>query len=910
MMKSIPKFSAFTGCWLQCLLLASLAVGAGFGQTATGTGTAAAGSASTFVPAETTALPHFVRFNGAAKNLSGTPLTGVVGITFALYAERSGGAPLWLETQNVQADSNGHYSVLLGATKPQGLPAELFASELARWVGVQVSGQAEQPRVLLVSAPYALKAGDAETLGGLPPSAFMLAAPAAGAYSAAPTASAQNAPPVANNITGTGTVNFVPLWDSSSDIVSSTIFQSGTGTTSKIGINTTTPTSTLDVKGGGTIRGTLSLPVTGNATATAGKNSQPLSLAASAFNSTSATAVNQNFQWLAEPAANNTASPAGTLNLRFGEGSAAPSETGLSIASNGQITFAVGQTFPITGTGGGTITGVTAGSDLTGGGTSGTVTLSLNTSSTDGRYARLKENNTFSGAQTINGTETITVNNPAEALNVSQTLTGLTGDAIHGITSATGGTGVFGEGAIGIQGLAIPSTGLAALFRGTVKTNGNGNNIMIGDPGCGSGYGGIGFVSGNLSGCTNYALLGETTGDTFVNSSGTGHIHFRSNNNELVTIDNDGNVVVKGQNGGGNLTVAGNLTVTGQPSGDGVKGESPNVGVYGSSGGASKTGSGRGKSGVWGDSGGAAGSGYEGVLGTADENSAGVFVNNGTYTSLIAHNLGSGTGVEGIANGSGYGVEGSSGNLGVVGVSNGFSQEGSNYGFAAGVWGDSGGGVGVLGTAGDNEAGAFYSKTEDYFTMVVENDALVNEQGNPTIIFTAQGGPESNGIFCFIDTTASVNCVDGDDEVTVNSGARKVALYSMQSTENWFEDAGAGQLSHGLARVELDPTYAQTVNTGVDYRVFLTPNGDCKGLYVSQKTATSFEVHELGGGRSNIAFDYRIMAKRRGRENVRLKDLTERMNKVAEMRRKQELMRQSAMQRLPKTESPIAAQVR
>jgi len=851
-------------------------------------------SAAIAVSPSATTLPHLVRFNGTAKDPGGMPLAGVIGITFALYAQQSGGAPLWLETQNVQADGNGRYSVLLGATKPDGLPAELFASEQARWVGVQVSGQAEQPRVLLVSAPYALKAGDAETLGGLPPSAFMLAAPAAGSYSTTTAASpaAQNAPPVANNITGTGTVNFVPLWDSTSDIVSSTIFQSGSGATAKIGINTTTPASALDVKGGGTIRGTLSLPVTGNATAAAGKNSQPLSLAASAFNSSSSTAVNQNFQWLAEPAANNTASPAGTLNLLFGEGSAAPAETGLSIASNGQITFAAGQSFPITGTGGGTITGVTAGSDLTGGGTSGTVTLSLNTTSTDGRYARLKENNTFNGAQIINGTETITVNNPAEALNVNQTLSGLTGDAIHGVTAATGGTGVFGEGAIGIQGLASPSTGLAALFRGTVKTNGNGNNIMIGDPGCGSGYAAIGFLSGSLSGCTNYALLGETTGDTFVNSSGKGHIHFRSNNNELVTIDNDGNVVVKGQNGGGNLTIAGNLTVTGQPSGDGVKGESPNVGVYGSSGGPSKTGSGRGKSGIWGDSGGAAGSGYAGVLGTADENSAGFFVNNGTYATLIARNLGAGTG-----------VQGTSPYVGVLGVEGGSSNEGSLHGGYAGVWGDSGVGVGVLGTAGDNAAGAFYSKTEDYFTMVVENDALVNEQGDPTIIFTAQGGPQTNEIFCFIDTTASVNCVDGDDEVTVNSGDRKVALYSMQSTENWFEDAGAGQLSNGSTRVELDPTYAQTVNTGVDYRVFLTPNGDCKGLYVTQKTATSFEVHELGGGKSNIAFDYRIMAKRRGRENVRLKDLTERMNKVAEMRRKQQLIRQAAMQQAPRAES-------
>jgi trimeric autotransporter adhesin len=123
------------------------------------------------------ALPHLVRFSGTVKDLNGSPPTGVVGITFALYSAQTGGTPLWLETQNVSADSNGRYTVLLGSTKPDGLPEDLFTSEQAHWVGVQVSGQAEQPRVLLASTPYALKAGDAETIGGLPPSAFVLAMP-------------------------------------------------------------------------------------------------------------------------------------------------------------------------------------------------------------------------------------------------------------------------------------------------------------------------------------------------------------------------------------------------------------------------------------------------------------------------------------------------------------------------------------------------------------------------------------------------------------------------------------------------------------------------------------------------------------------------------------------------------------
>src|SRR5579863_492695 len=182
----------FASLWLVCLSLCLLLVPQVVAQTPTQT---------------PSALPRLVRFVGVLKDLNSRPLTGVVGVTFALYGEQTGGAALWLETQNVTADSSGHYSVLLGSTKPDGLPAEMFMSEQARWVGVQVSGQAEQPRVLLVSAPYALKAGDAETLGGLPPSAFMLAAPSQGSSSLPGTSATQSSPPPAGAVTGTGTVN-------------------------------------------------------------------------------------------------------------------------------------------------------------------------------------------------------------------------------------------------------------------------------------------------------------------------------------------------------------------------------------------------------------------------------------------------------------------------------------------------------------------------------------------------------------------------------------------------------------------------------------------------------------------------------------------------------------------------------
>ena len=160
-------------------------------------------------------VPPVVKFGGILTDVNSKPLTGIVGVTFSLYKDQEGGAPLWMETQNVQPDKAGHYSVMLGSATSQGLPASTFASGEARWLGVQVQGQAEQARMLLMSVPYALKALDAETIGGKPLSALQLAAPNGGSSSAS---SGSNKAPVANTITctsGSGCKkNFVPLFNS------------------------------------------------------------------------------------------------------------------------------------------------------------------------------------------------------------------------------------------------------------------------------------------------------------------------------------------------------------------------------------------------------------------------------------------------------------------------------------------------------------------------------------------------------------------------------------------------------------------------------------------------------------------------------------------------------------------------
>jgi trimeric autotransporter adhesin len=473
-----------------------------------------------------TVIPSLINFSGVLTDLNGKPLTGVQGVTFLLYSSEQGGNPLWMETQNVTPGSTGQYSVTLGSTTSQGMPADLFVNGEARWLAVQVVGQPEQLRVMLVAVPYALKAADAQTIGGLPPSAFVLAAPPAGAPTSAPAGSistSQVAEPPNGTVTGSGTVGYIPLWDTTSDIISSVIFQSGSGGTAKIGINNAAPKATLDVGGNSILRGSVSLPNISTATTSAGSNSQPFQQAASAYNTSAGKAVTQTFDWQAEPLNNDTATASATLNLLFGQGATKPSETGLYIGSNGLINFATGQTFP--GTGDGTITGVTAGTDLTGGGSTGTVTLNLDTT----KVPQLASNNAFTGTQTINNTVTITGSTGSNQLQVTNNSTsGAT--AILGTGSSTSGFGVEGVSPnVGVYGSGTGSGGIGLDGHGTFQgakgisttTTGSAEGVY-GQSSSTSGYG----VEGNATSSTgtNVGVYGVTNSSGGYGVEGVGGI--------------------------------------------------------------------------------------------------------------------------------------------------------------------------------------------------------------------------------------------------------------------------------------------------------------------------------------------------------------------------------------------------
>ena len=216
-----------------------------------------AGVAAAVASVPDSVVPRLIQFSGGVADAAGKPATGMVNVTFSLYQFQEGGTPLWSETENLALDSRGRFNAYLGAASPAGIPLDLFSTGAARWLGVQpeLPGAGEQPRVLLVGVPYALKAADAETLGGKPPSAYVLSEPQSAAGNSVagnaqpdPHGSAKNVaggPKSGSNplVGGGGTTNFIPIWTSSSNLGNSNLFQPAS---KFVGVNTTSPQAQLE----------------------------------------------------------------------------------------------------------------------------------------------------------------------------------------------------------------------------------------------------------------------------------------------------------------------------------------------------------------------------------------------------------------------------------------------------------------------------------------------------------------------------------------------------------------------------------------------------------------------------------------------------------------------------------------
>ncbi|MGA8490735.1 MAG: hypothetical protein WB711_09955 [Terriglobales bacterium] len=631
-------------------------------------------------------VPSIMHFNGVLTDVNGKPLTGTVGVTFFLYQDSQGGAPLWMETQNVQPDKTGRYSVMLGSSTSQGLPASVFASGEARWLGVQVHGQDEQPRVLLMSVPYAMKALDAETIGGKPASSFMLAP--------TPNSKAPVLPP--GTITGSGTADFVPLFTGTTTIGNSKVFQTVGG---DIGIATTTPAATLDVKGTGDLRDTLTLFP---------KSTHP------------------------------TLSVHGTV---------------FEVNNKGVVTFVSGQTFPGTGT----VTSVGSGAGLTGGPITTSGTLSIKTAG-------------VTNAMLAHSSLTVTANSP------------LTGG---GAVSLGGSTSL---------GLKSCASGQILKWNGSAwacaADNNSGGTVTSITAGTGL-TGGTITSSGTIAINTSVVPQLGASSNTFTGSQ---------------TID--GNLTVGGSGSfGGNVNSSGNVNAN--SSGGFLTGEFAETDLY-----LANTNPNCGLA----------------IVALIDDDCGDIALEGDGANTFL--NRPSGAVVEVLEAGATEAVFESGGELAVF--------SGSNRTFN-----------------GFNSSGSQTLQLNNGATP--SNSAFIEAQFN-----------ENGTATFYTDTLGDTTATGSKSAVVPLQSGEMVKVFSMESPEVWFEDFGSGRLSRGAVAISLESKFSQTVDLSMGYHVFLTPKGDCKGLYVTGETNRGFEVRELGGGESGVEFDYRIVAHRKGYEAERM----------------------------------------
>jgi hypothetical protein len=181
--------------------------------------------------------PRLISVSGVFQPADGKAPASVEEVTISIYADESGGTALYQETQSIEVDSSGRYALLMGATEARGVPLDLFASGEARWFGMTWGrpGETEGPRTRLATVPYALSASNAETLGGKPASAYVLAPTAVGDGTVRMGTTSASAPET--TVINPGTTNFIAKYVTAADLGNSALYESG----GRLGVNTTTP---------------------------------------------------------------------------------------------------------------------------------------------------------------------------------------------------------------------------------------------------------------------------------------------------------------------------------------------------------------------------------------------------------------------------------------------------------------------------------------------------------------------------------------------------------------------------------------------------------------------------------------------------------------------------------------------
>jgi hypothetical protein len=235
----------------------------------------------------------------------------------------------------------------------------------------------------------------------------------------------------------------------------------------------------------------------------------------------------------------------------------------------------------------------------------------------------------------------------------------------------------------------------------------------------------------------------------------------------------------------------------------------------------------------------------------------------------------SGDGVYGTSTASSYGS-------GVYGRSPNYGVYGNSPSYGTGVFGQSSSGVAVGGYSAASVSGFFTNAGRGMAALIAESDDVggypfeaMNAYNSDSYFYV---DPNGDGFFSGSVTATAYNTAQ-----RVRNGAQ-VGAFNPESTQATMEDTGTSRLLNGECAVRFDPAFASTIDTSRGYQVFLTPNGDTRGLYVFAKYEGGFIVRENEHGRSSVYFDYRVVAHPYGASDARLPRLNIKPPKVPKLR--------------------------
>jgi hypothetical protein len=119
-------------------------------------------------------------------------------------------------------------------------------------------------------------------------------------------------------------------------------------------------------------------------------------------------------------------------------------------------------------------------------------------------------------------------------------------------------------------------------------------------------------------------------------------------------------------------------------------------------------------------------------------------------------------------------------------------------------------------------------------------------------------GARNNGTSYKVLGGGSLSTMVKDDE-----GNNRI-LHATETPEILFEDFGTGKLVNGEAYISIDKLLSKHIYMDEKHpmKVFIQLEGDCNGVFVTEKTINGFKVKELGKGRSNVSFSWNLVANR------------------------------------------------